>query len=346
MPAIWKDFTVELHPIDGEDFFNFDIVKSGYGSIYSGKAWKKPGQTGDTIPIKINDICVDYIDPIVMPPLEHLAVTDTPAYTVFQIFNGVTVASVPFFPDWSYDYDFDIETMGLSFPILDKIDSRQWLFFSIYSTESVKVTITNDDGTVFDFLVGIRLQDDFSNDFNNDFSQKDIPRVLSTLVLDLSRYPGAKHISIDGTTAPYYNHVEYDIINTCNRYALYYINAYGGWDSIVLQGLPTEQDSLTRHIAQRIYDNSIVSNRGRFNWCNEIIKNWTLRTGWLTDSQSARMHHLLNSTQVYLYDMQTAQMLPIVLTGTTTDYKTFKGSGNQMYIYEIQAELAQDRVRR
>lgn len=138
----------------------------------------------------------------------------------------------------------------------------------------------------------------------------------------------------------------YRFVDTCARYALYYVNAYGGWDVLLMDGLDKEQDELTRHEATRVYDNNSIQNRGTVNHVNEIQKSWTLHTGYLTDEQSGRMHHLLNSVQVYLYDMESGTFVPVVLDGTTTEYRTYRNQGRRLVSYEIQARLAQTRMRR
>lgn len=138
----------------------------------------------------------------------------------------------------------------------------------------------------------------------------------------------------------------YRFVDTCARYALYYVNAYGGWDMLMMDGLDEERDELTRHEATRVYDNGNAANRGTVNYVNEIQKSWTLRTGYLTDEQAGRMHHLLNSTQVYLYDISSAAFTPVVLSGTTTEYRTYRNQGRKLVSYEVEARLAQERMRR
>ena len=38
---------------------------------------------------------------------------------------------------------------------------------------------------------------------------------------------------------------EYVIKETCNKYCLYYSNAYGGWDSFLINGNTVKQDKIT-----------------------------------------------------------------------------------------------------
>ena len=58
------------------------------------------------------------------------------------------------------------------------------------------------------------------------------------------------------------------------------------------------------------------------------------------------MHHLLNSTDIYLYDTESRLACPVVLTDTATEYKTYRGNGRKLVSYEMTAQLAQDRQRR
>ena len=72
----------------------------------------------------------------------------------------------------------------------------------------------------------------------------------------------------------------------------------------------------------------------------------TLHTSWMSDEAAARMHNLLNSTDVYLCDMVNDMMIPVILTNTTTEYKTYKGNGGKLVNYAIEVEFANQRVRR
>ena len=79
---------------------------------------------------------------------------------------------------------------------------------------------------------------------------------------------------------------------------------------------------------------------------NELTRGYTFRTGWLTDDESARMHHLLNSTDAYVHDLVDGTIVPVTLTGSETRYKTFRTNGRRFIDYTITAQLAQERMRR
>ena len=113
-----------------------------------------------------------------------------------------------------------------------------------------------------------------------------------------------------------------------------------------MEGNHSESDSLVRKTRSVEYDNSEQLNRGRKNYAVEITKRMTLHTSWMSDEESSRMHHLLNSPEVYLYDMEEGKFIPVLLTNTTTEYKTYKGNGGRLVNYAIEVEYANERVRR
>jgi hypothetical protein len=128
----------------------------------------------------------------------------------------------------------------------------------------------------------------------------------------------------------------------CKQYALYYVNAYGGWDTLAVLGNTKVRDTLKRYTTEQVYDNTQTHNRGKVNYVNEVTRAFTFNTHPLNEDQASRMHHLLNSPHVYLHDVLTDHVYPIVLTGNTTEHS--KGPG--LHSYTIEAELAQTRIRR
>jgi hypothetical protein len=111
---------------------------------------------------------------------------------------------------------------------------------------------------------------------------------------------------------------------------------------LLIEGAASEEDKLTRHTMTKagVYD------REKSNYLNEIEKSITLHTSWLSDEQSLRMHHLLNSTDVYMHDLEKNSILPVILEGSSTPYKTFKGEGGKLVNYTIEVTIAQTRMRR
>ena len=93
------------------------------------------------------------------------------------------------------------------------------------------------------------------------------------------------------------------------------------------------------------YDNRTL-NFGKTNYENVLTERWQLYSGRLTDQQSKLMHHLINSTYVYLYDIQADKFTPVVITDTEMEYKTYKNNNNKMVYYTINVEASQTKYRR
>lgn len=334
---IWKDYYVTLSGV-----YRIMVEETG-DVIYTGNAQVKPG--GVNTDVRINDICADYLQHV-LPTLNQAEFTriNTPTFKVQLRVQGaggyewVDLYSVQFLNDWSYDYDFDPATMGLSFPINGVVDPRMPIVWTGYEVSEVDATIYLRDGTSFQVLIPVEITADFNNDFNEDFSLSVRSAGSGTAVFFPSAWGDVVRIEVNNST--------FILEDTCARYALYYVNAHGGWDSFLIEGNTLEADTLTRHTREVVYDNRNITNRGIHNYVNEITKGFTFHTGWLTGDQGERMHHLINSTDVYMYDIAKQQMIPVTIPTTSCEYKTYKNQGNRLVNYTIQVEIAQNRIRR
>lgn len=334
---IWKDYFVEL---SSGDSIQYRIVLDGTNEvIYSGKAYKRPGDS--SISVRINDVCADYLQNV-LPTLSQaeFSALDLPLTFNVQAYSSTwtTIESVQFLNDWSYDYDYDAATMGMSFPINGRIDARMPIVWTGLDVSQVTATINLEGGISFPVYIPVEISADFNDDFNQDFARSARSASSGTAVFYPSTWDNVESITIGNNT--------WQIVTDCARYALYYVNPYGGWESFLIEGNFLESDAVRRYTRDVVYDNRDVQNRGRQNYLNEITKAFTFHTGWLSDIQSSRMAHLINSTEVYMYDISAGQMIPVILTTNTCDYKTFSNQGNKLVNYTIQVEIAQSRIRR
>lgn len=331
---IWKDKIVTIGTTDALDY----RVRIGNEVIYYGKSYLRPGVSSNSI--KINEICEDYLESV-LPTLtdaERTALGDvTFLVDAKSSTNWVNKASVKFRSDWSYDYGYDPSTMGMSFPASRKIDSRMWLTYTTEAESMVTLEVTDSEGGTIKVYKPLEFQADFNNDFNNDFSKSVKGNPLKTAVFNLAEFPDVASVKVNDT--------EYEVV-TCGKYALYYLNAYGGWDSLLCLGTSKESDTVIRHTREIEYNNNVISNRGKSNYLNELEKNISLNTGWLSEEGSLRMHHLLNSTNVYLYDIVEGHFIPVVINATTTEHKTFKTQGGECLNYTIDVTIAHNMMRR
>ena len=335
---IWKDRLVTLATSSPYEDFEIRVDDAAGALLYSGRAYTRPGESDPVA--RINEVCAAYLG----APLPDFGNRYTPmkvSETFATVVGGVEVDTVTFVNDWSYD-PTKSWTAGdvLSDPIVPEADPRQTIFFSVLSgVTSINVTLYFTDGTSTVVSVPVAMSADFNDDFNGDFVQSDDPSRSGTAILDLSQFSDLDRVTFGGVTLKVRS-------QGCAKYVAAYVNAYGGWDTLILDGEPSLRDGLVRHTASFDYDNSDGSARGRKDYAIEVSPAWTLRTGILTDEESLKMHHLLNSTEVYLLDLSDGTYYPVVLTDTEYARKTYKGNGRQLNTYAFNAQLAQERFRR
>ena len=336
---IWKDKIVNIGLLD---VMYYRIILSATNEvIYSGKSFMRPG--ADFNQVKINDICADYLENV-LPTLSQAEFSELNLPVTFVVQSspdGVTwtnIDAVQFLNDWSYDYNYNPATMGMSFPINGHIDSRMPIVWTGLNVSEVTITIYYMDGTTSQVIIPVEISDDFNADFNSDFSHSVRSAGSGTAVFYPSAWDNVDRISIGNST--------FKVVTECAKYALYYVNAFGGWDCLLIEGNTLEADTIKRYTREREYDNRDIQNRGIQNYVNEITKGFTFHTGWLLDDQGEMMHHLINSTDVYLYDIANEQMIPVIIPTTTCEYKTYKNQGNKLVDYTIQVQVAQNRIRR
>lgn len=326
---IWKDYYVTLtsktDPTSpGYDFYI--ALQTPFTIIFEGMAYPAPGETYPRI--RINDICADYL------AHNFLQAPATPYEATFIVGRAATsIEAVAFFNDWSYDPYYNRATDGLAFPIIHTFAPGQLLPFSALG-DTLTAVITMEDGTTVTRTLTREGGNDFNEDFNEDFAIGLI-EYGDAFVLPLDDYPLAVSVQIGGKV--------FRRTGRCCRFVLYYVNAHGGWDALPVEGRSIRNDALTRHTLERTYDNNDYAARGGATIVNEIRPKWEFWTGWLNADQSGRMHHLLNSPSVYVHDLEEDIVRPLLLTASTTEYKDTPG---RLYAYKIEAQLAQDRIRR
>lgn len=337
LAPIWKDRAVTLATATYADY-EIRIGDTSGPVIFSGRAYARPGEAD--VVARINDICASHLG-AALPDFGSRFTPMQVSETFVTMVGGSSVDTITFYNDWSYDDGYVADPdVPLSDPITGELDPRQWLVFSILSgAASADVTLHFNDGTTSLISVPVAFSADFNDDFNGDFADEDDPGKSGTAVLDLSAFTDLAAVEFMGVTLSVRQ-------TACARYALYYTNAYGGWDSFILDGQEALTDQLTRHTISLDIDNSDLCGRGIKDYALEIAPEWTLRTGILTDGQSLRMAHLLNSVEVYLCDLGSGAFRPVVLTDTSHARQTYASNGRRPNQYTFTARLAQDRFRR
>lgn len=324
---IWKDYYVTINVTTAEDYYVFLGSDNTGTLIYVGRAYCKPNES--SIKVKINDICADYLYQH-LPDIDgDFSKEDSHITQTFAIYAGggqyiSPVDTITFAYDYSYR---DTTPVNIHRPITGRIEQDMYIPFCVadgggsgyiryYDSES---TVTSESASV-PFTAFVRA---YPTATRNDRSVVTFTRSTTTVVS-----------------------YAYDLLPKCHRWALYYVNEFGAWDVLVIEGRVKMSDEYDRLTYNRVYDNSIQTTAGQQVIHNSIERSWELHTGWLTTEQASRMHHLLGSNNVYLFDYEGAEPIkhPVLITNKNYEEKDVRYDG--MISYRIDVKLARDMTRR
>lgn len=292
--------------------------------IFSGKAYKRPGATN--IVFSIGDICASFLSSSVdlsgitteFVQIPEMART----FTVQNEQSADLLATVIFSNDWSYKGS---TPNFASDPVQRKIDPRQLLLASMY--EVSKVTVQTEGSAP-------QTQTLYDGDAASGLA-----------CVDTALLSNATAVTISANSTGGSSTMTYDVVKPCARYVLYYVNAFGGWDSLLMAGNDKRVDKYTRATYKKVYSPANLSDRGTVNYRNDIERTISLVTDWLTDEESSRMHHLFGSTNVLLHDLVDDIIRPVTITAKSWTEKTFRNNGAKLVNYQIDVTIAQDFVR-
>lgn len=129
--------------------------------------------------------------------------------------------------------------------------------------------------------------------------------------------------------------------NSCGEIALYYKNRKGGWDSFLIEGNVTKKDEYTKYTYNRSFNNNTLEfENGTYH--SQIITSYVLNTGWLSDQESDNLaFNLLSSNEVYLHNLCTDKVYPVVIKDNSATYKTYKNNSRKLVNYQINVEESQ-----
>lgn len=253
--------------------------------------------------------------------------------------------------DWTYqDTDFSV----ISNSPVPLLDYRMMFCFSVLPKNGMdEITWTWDDGTPFyykDFIgpeqeLGLIYtafvpftRNDFTDDpgaFTMDYSANAFDVVKATQGI-----PNKEHYITNGTE-------RITVDNTCNTHCLYYRNELGAWNWLLVTGSSTMKENYT---TQNYVKNANFARHQLYglskqdiNYVKNIATSWDLKTGFMTESQAAKMVSLFRSNLIYLQDLTTKQVVPVNITTSDYQEKTYRNSGNQFAQYTFTVKLAYDK---
>lgn len=313
-----------------DPYLDYEIVLWNGQVIYTGRAFKLPGE--QNISIVPNEICAPHIVIQGAPTLDSALGRMASSFIVRFLKAGYGPVTLNFANDYSYSGTRLVSRSND--PITNKIPRDASLWICTYN-KAYNLGSTHEDTVEWTF------------------SGPGVPDISQSQTYTASSYERRINMPADvrynklvvaNRTAT----LEYEIVDMCWEYQLIYINAYGAWDMLPVEGASRETDEYTRTTFKRAYltTSASVQPRGTVDIQNDYVKKYSFVTGWLSDDQAARMHHLLGSTNVYVYERATGKYIPLVLTNSTCEYKTFRNQGAKLVNYTIEAEVAQNFIRR
>lgn len=330
---IWKDTYVKISST--EQITEYYITIQYFGDeetlIYNGRAfgYRPLGSTSNyTAEIFLNPIVKDYLFTKVDTPKSDIPFIHSQA--IVRVYNSMNDTIIGeeyvFVDDYSYeDIGYEYGILCLNRPIKNNVANIP-LPVSFYD-------YTNDPNEII--YCKCRLRDEEGKQiatFDSLYSYFKYVCLFNG-VLGKNNFYWIGEDNIEEFL------IQYTIDDCKSNYAYYYKNALGGYDVLCVSGKMVQVDNLERKTIEVYKD-------GKQNFENVITRTYSTFTGFLTEEQSLLMHHLLNSTEVYLYDIQEGTYVPVVLTNTTTEYKTKQNQNKKMISYNITCEEATKKYRR
>lgn len=305
--ALWKDTRIIPAQYGGD----YSVEDGNGATLFNGRTYD-----GNSA-VFLNDLAKNYVGQAL--PLQVVQGGTAEPYD-----HAVTLTAQPagitnrYFLDWSYKDGRTANSPKVN-PIDAQIDSRQVLILTRSNIDATSVT-----------LYGVRNGSTYAIKTFSGLTRGE----GYNIVYPMSALSGYTSLYLSDNPSQ-----KYFVVDTCARYILYYVNAFGGWDSYILRGAVQETQGYTPREYLRSFNNESTRERNLVRYGVDVARGWTIKTEWLHDAEQARMWHLLGSPLVYIVDlMEGFAPVPVVIKNTQWTAQTFKVDG--MFRAEISIEQA------
>ena len=209
--------------------------------------------------------------------------------------------------DWSYnDEDFQV---NLSRPYQSELALGQYLVYSLLNASTIAV---------------------YANGY----------KVFTTTPSANEYYDISRRVTECGTWQVKQGSTLLQSWNTVDaKYVIYYYNKYAGWDSFVVKGPVVPSVA----VARDTYTNP--RRRSRVYQSN-VVTNYKINTGILTDKESPVVSEIVASPEVVLHDLENKNLISVKVITGSVERKTFKNQGRQFATYQFDLESETTQVRR
>ena len=335
---IWKD----TYFITNKTKLKYNIKKDNNEIIYSGYSVVLPDE--DRIKIKLNPLVCDYIDNKLPNGItEGIYYLDDYCHSFYlNEINSITgetpLTRHNFYNDYSYT---NKESIFLNKPIKTKlldgreyqeVDVRQYSFISAFNDTENAETL---------FLYYPNENNVIQNEIYTLNNNSQLLKIDKTL---LQRIGVGKNFFMRNQNNPNDILVR-SVVKTCYDYCLYYRNAHNGYDSLLIQGNANKKDKIESIYYTKNADNT-KQDFAKTKYNNVITTTYTMHTDWFNDEEQSKLHHLLESTEVYLHNLNTDEIQPVNITNNVCEYKTYSNNGRKKWYNTIEPEVSQNKIRK
>ena len=130
---------------------------------------------------------------------------------------------------------------------------------------------------------------------------------------------------------------EYPVEDTCKPYALYWLNAKGGYNSMLLNKASKQVDRIQNYDYTKFASiNDTVFHK--IQYLKEITNTWTIKTDILTDRESEIVAEIAHSPQVYLHILEDDEIIPVNITDTQVEHKLWRNNQRKHITYSFTVE--------
>lgn len=318
---IWQDTFMEISA--DTEYIDYRI-EAGGSSIYSGRAYIIDGATC----VRLNRIVESYIEsdfnPNEITESSGLTTSTYKPYIIVSVHYSTDdwatetdYGNYRFYLDWSYEAE---NRSLLDFPAATVLDDRQYFISAAMSHSdeiSHTVNVYDTDGSI---MSG---------------STSSLEYTSSMKYLPLSGV-GSITVTVSGNTNTY------TVKRTCATHCMYYRNKYGGYDSLLFNRTSRETDNFTiSSYRTDSNNNSIGFETVQYNKDNE--RKFKLKSYWIAGGMSGRVADAFASTEAYLQDLETGEIIAVNITNTNVARQTFHNNGRKMIQYTVEVSDARKR---
>lgn len=306
---VWRDTIVKYTLTDLVDSVTYKIyLQNGSTPIFTGRAYRRPNT--DYVEFKINKIAENYLK-------QSLGDGSMAVNSFYVYIDEKPLAPYAFY--YAYDYTqgpITDKCMVLSSPINNKVASEGKIVFSALNATNSTYTLNVEK------LV------------NGTWSNHTIEYIpkgsLVNKIYDVADFGNATKIRVMDKI--------WDIV--CADYQLIYLNKYGGYDVVNLNGKLGKVDNMSSKSYTKSYNNT-TNEWGENKYNNVITTEYEGHIYFLNQKQSETLDNLYCSTEVYLYDINKGIMKPVIIKDSSLDYQSYK----KLRVFKIKMVESQKRKR-